>query len=248
MNKVPPFIQFLSNNPWILAFTVVLTIVSFIFSIYAYQKQKKIKEPTFYIKTFSIVPSSISQTVSDLKIFYKGKEINFLSITRVVFLNKGNDIINQTDISTREPLRIAIKANSNLEIFEAKVIYEKNQSSNGFSIIQKGSDIHFLFDYLAKNEGGVVQIIHTGCLEEDIDIKGNIKGVNNVVLKSLETHDTRLLRRLSVMPSLILAIITILSFFLPLIPFAFVVLRYIYLLDSPLPKEYQTAVERPWQI
>lgn len=125
-----------------------------------------------------------------------------------------------------------------------------------------------LFDYLAKNEGGVIQIIHTGYLAKDVDIKGNIKGVSNAVLKTLETYDSRLLKTLPDASKIagISAGVTLGTVFLQTYPMVdkyslgfvlgtlffctgvcTVALYYLYL-DAALPKEYKSVIEQPWQI
>lgn len=279
MDKLSSAAQFLASNPWFVIFGFVLTILSFPFGVYLYQKQKKLQKPTFYLKTFSIIPSAINKTAPALQILYQGQQIKSLSITRVAFLNKGNAVINKLDVAPREPLRITF--DPSLEIFEAKTIYAKNQSSTGFDILNKGSEIEMSFDYLAQEEGAVVQIIHTGYTSKDINIKGNIKGVNNNILKSLETYNSKLEYRfflLAILGSLLTAFavgILIGDTMKDLFPEKYAAninnVKETYYIDlmatctgiiimgtfariyrkgvtPPLPKEYKSVIEQPWQI
>ena len=173
MDKAPPIIQFIANNPWIVAFASLLGIASFFLSIYFYVSSLKTKKTAYFMLSVTIV-SDLKDKASSLIISYLGKEIDCLTITRILFINKGNELIDGSDLKTTDPLRIALK--TGLEVFDSKVLYP-GKKANEFKIQRHGLDIHIEFDYLDQNQGGIIQIVHTG-RAEDLAIDGTIKGIS----------------------------------------------------------------------
>lgn len=115
-----------------------------------------------------------------LQMTYSGLPIENLTVTKILFWNGGNDTKDDQDISRVDPLKIYIK--ENYEILESNVLYSKNPA-NQFSVKTANDKSYAIlnFDYLDKDEGGIVQLIHTGTSDKDIEIRGTIKGAGKPV-------------------------------------------------------------------
>jgi hypothetical protein len=103
---------------------------------------------------------------------------------KIAFWNAGNDTIDNQDVPIAEPLTIHVINES--QILDAKVIYRKNPANQlTISLSSDKTFINLKFDYIDKEEGGVIQKIHTGKSNEDIEIHGLIKGVGKINKKSV---------------------------------------------------------------
>ena len=89
MNTIfPQVVQFFASNPWVTALATIISIVSLPLSIFLYIKSLKKKNPSYLIRTFSLI-SGLKDKISDIQIIYadEDEEIETLSISRVIFVN-----------------------------------------------------------------------------------------------------------------------------------------------------------------
>jgi hypothetical protein len=173
----------ISSSPFLTIGSFVLTIFAIVLALFFYIRSRRNKEPVYTKKGFNIV-QDFSAKLSDLVITYKNQTVNNLTITKLAFWNDGHDTINKIDIAEGDPLRICAIEDS--KILSAEVIYSRN-SANRFCIsnIEDDNLVRLSFDYLDKDEGGIIQIIHNGKSSEDIEVKGTIKGAGKPVFRWL---------------------------------------------------------------
>lgn len=169
----------------------VLGIVGLIAGYIFYRKGLRTKEPCYAMKTETLI-AGYSAKFEDLKILYKDKQIENLSVSRIAFWNNGIETIELNDIAPKAPL--VVFAEDEVEILDAKVLQQTNRS-NDFSIhlLDNNKFAQILFDYIDKGQGAVFQVIHTGTSPFDIAdliIWGDIKGAKKVSYKT--THTTPL--------------------------------------------------------
>lgn len=150
---------------------------------YFYAKALRLKEPYWSFKNTNLVRDSVSE-VEDLEVLYKGEKIPSLSIGKVVFWNRGAETINGTDISTANPIRI--EGLHETKILSAKVI-KVNNFANQFKVEVDPIGIFatIKFDYLDKNNGGIIEVVHTGKTVRSIFVTGSIKGVSQLKNKRI---------------------------------------------------------------
>ena len=74
-----------------------------------------------------------------------------------------------------------IRVKGEHKILDASVLFRKNDA-NQFSIEPCDDEMCVLvrFDYLDHNEGGVIQVLHTGKGSSDIEVCGTIKGAGKL--------------------------------------------------------------------
>lgn len=168
--------EWLTNNPFLNLIFLILAIASVVISIFLYFKSKKIKEPTYLIKNFSIIDDSIS-VIKELNIKYMAKDIKRLTISKISFWNNGRETIEGSDIAPADKLRI--KMESDEEIISAKVILESRKANN-INVNIENNETFIYFDFLDYGDGAILDIYHTGSAEISPKIVGTIKGANPI--------------------------------------------------------------------
>ncbi len=163
--------QFFINNPvWTLLISVIIAIV---IAVVSYRKGRKIKKPTYYVKSNNLF-TDFSSKITKLKMLYGDTPIERLTASKVAFWNDGTETINKEDIVGSEPLRI--EAVGSCDIVDASIIKEID-SVNKFRVeIVNKKEVKILFDFLDKGQGGAIQIMHTGKESSDIKVDGFVKG------------------------------------------------------------------------
>lgn len=153
---------------------LILAIASLAAAYIFYKKSLKVKQPTYVIRTNNLIQNSISQ-INGLEITYKGRKVENLSVSKIIFWNKGTETIDNQDIIKVDSLRF--ECSENKHILDASII-TSNKLSNQLRIevVNSAKIAHIEFDYLDKGNGGVFQIIHTGTSSSDVFFKGELKG------------------------------------------------------------------------
>lgn len=170
---------------WLSAASLAIAVLSVALAVIFYVKGKKAKRPCYAMRSINLVRDLVGK-VEALEMFYSGQRIENLTVTKIAFWNGGRETIYRQDIASAEPL--IIQAKEGCKILDAKIIYEKNPA-NQFSINICGSQstVELQFDYLDKDEGVIIQVIHTGKSSKDIEITGIIKGAGRPVYKHVPT-------------------------------------------------------------
>jgi hypothetical protein len=99
--------------------------------------------------------------------------VSSLSVSHILFLNRGGDDIKQDDIAPSDPIRVM--ALNNAEILGA---YIARQSSPGVApsllAISERRYADLTFSYLGRNAGFVTTVVHTGLSSADLRVQGHI--------------------------------------------------------------------------
>mgnify|MGYP001130975202 CR=1 FL=1 len=174
MSSFSQLVGWMGTNPWLSIVSFIIAILGVALAIIFYIKGKKVKLPYYAVRSINIVRDSGSW-IDSLKIHYSGQLIENLTVTKIAFWNAGRDTIDSRDIASAEPLTVRVK--EGYKILDAKILHEKNKA-NKFSITTSTDQSYVtpLFDYVDKDEGVVIQLIHTGKSGKDIEFDGKIKG------------------------------------------------------------------------
>lgn len=169
------FFKGIATNPivgfWIGFIGIILAVIFYI-------KSRKLKRPIYWMRTFEILKGE--EKFPKLSIAYESETINTVSLTKIAFLNAGNETIDSGDIAPKNPLRVEI--GGSFKILDKSIVYHKNEANN-FKL-QETEEKNILkidFDYLDKDEGAIFQIIHDGASADAINIRGSIKGVPHIL-------------------------------------------------------------------
>ncbi|AKA36224.1 hypothetical protein [Flagellimonas lutaonensis] len=183
------FLDFLNENRWLNLIFLALTIISIVLTIFFYFKSKKKKTPTYLMKTFNLLKNKVS-AIDKITIHYSKKPVKNLSVTMFSFWNHGNDVINYSDVSPKNP--ISLRTLNNTYILDARFLFLKNEANNfKFEISEDKEMVTIFFDYFYRNEGFKMEIYHTGTSGQDIELDGSLKHLPKI--KSAEYNDSLVL-------------------------------------------------------
>lgn len=175
----------LMDNPYAWLILSVCTVFSVIYAIYAGVKGKEKKEISYIVNTHEIVQAG-KNMIPEFQISYRGQTIDDLTVTRFAIWNSGNRLLNSNDIVDTKPLSITSN-DDGPDILDASII-KRSEESNKFTIDKKSAHCAELqFDYIDKQDGIIVQILHTGSAK-NISLSTLIKGGKK--LKNVEKRTT----------------------------------------------------------
>jgi len=107
----------------------LIGIISLITGIVFYVKSKKIKKPTYIIRTTELVKDNV-QISAKIEISYAGEKVKNLSISKLAFWNDGKEPIKLDDIPSKASIKIKIP--EGYEILDFETIHQKKE--NNFKI------------------------------------------------------------------------------------------------------------------
>jgi hypothetical protein len=230
------FINQFLQNPILNGLGFILGLISLILGYIFYREGLRLKKPFWNIRSNNLV-QDFSSALSDLTIAYKGEKVENITISRIIFWNGGKDTINASDIPRTDPLKIVATANNVLLDIQ---LLSTNSAPSSFSVsLQPDKTCALLnFEYLDYSQGAILQIIHTGTSSSHLSIVGTVKGtkvrkkyltpadrlplptpkeIDDLILKRF-SPPTR--RRIIAMVSYLIIMLTFISAFLLIIPWA----------------------------
>lgn len=179
METLVELATWLSQNPWLTILSFLLALLSVILAVIFFIKSRRLKQPRFAIRSFNLVRDFTSRFEA-LEMLYAGQSIQNLTVSKIAFWNNGAETIDGQDIASADPLVAKLK--EGYRILEASVLSVKNEANQFAIAVSDGASRVFLqFDYLDKDEGAVIQILHTGKSSGDIWLGGTIKGAGKPV-------------------------------------------------------------------
>lgn len=154
---------------------LITIIVSIVIAVIIYNLSKKEKELVYDFETKDIVLDRIKIN-EKLKVIYDEKEIESLSITKISFCNKGLETINSIDISESDPIIVELEG-KDVILLDYNLVYERRKV-NKFTItrLEEENKFKIVFDFLDKDDGAIIQLIHTHLNFEGVHVKGTVKG------------------------------------------------------------------------
>lgn len=169
-------LQYLKTIPFDEILSWTLTVFSVVFAVYTWIAGKKRQEFSVSCKTNEIIVSGKSN-IEGLQIQYRGTEIKDLSSTLFYIWNSGNTVIQSDDIVKSKPL--CIKNTGNAFILKSNIV-RVCEETNAFAIIGETNQmVELSFDYVDHGEGVVLQILHSGSMQ-DLEVDYKIKGGNGI--------------------------------------------------------------------
>ena len=184
----------LMDNPYAWFILSACTIFSVIYAIYTGAKGKEKKEISYIVNTHQIVQKG-KNMIPEFHMSYREQAIEDLTVTRFAIWNSGNRLLNSNDIVDTKPLSITSNDNA-ANILDVSII-KQSEESNKFTVDKKTPHCAELqFDYMAKLDGIIVQILHTGAID-DISLSGLIKGgkkLKNAEKNILTIKNTKILK------------------------------------------------------
>lgn len=168
-------LKYLDGGPILNLIFLGIGIIGILIGIYY---GKKVKKLVYNIKSTNFI-HAYENVIPHITVLYKNSSVPNLTIVKLGIWNIGNDVINNTDIPTLDPIQIIV--NKPFQILEAFINYA-SKPANDFLI--KVSDdkqrINLNFDFIDKNDGVVLTLFHTGNNINDLKLSGIIKGTEGI--------------------------------------------------------------------
>jgi hypothetical protein len=157
---------------------MILSLIGIVLAILFYFKSRRKKSIMYYFKSDLLIQDFI-QKIKGLTIKFFEKNINELTVTKIVFWNNGTETINANDIPTNDKFSIIIA--NDYDILDVSIINIINITNDiNFFISENGKEININFEYLDKSDGFILQILHTGTCSENFVINGTIKSFGKI--------------------------------------------------------------------
>lgn len=184
--------------------SILIGITGLTFGIVSQRRNRSEKKPTYLIKTSNVFKKPV---FNDLKISYKGNEIEDLYVSKVLFTNEGNTPIKKTDVHPDFPVHILIP--NGVIVYDFDIIFH-TKKSNGLKLKPTFDGFNLTFDYLNKSDGCIIQLMHSKLeYENNIEILGEIIGVQKIQLSKKNATNT------------LIDLLTVVFFLLPLLMASF---------------------------
>lgn len=169
-------VTFIQDNffgkDWLVGYASIASIICFIITVCNLTLCKRKGRPSFLLLTKRLISEKFSG-IEDLEIKYNDEKVTQLSSTILYLWNSGNEIIDINDIPSKNPFKISIK--DDFKILSAKII-KTNKKSNNFSLSTENENEYLInFDFIGKNQGVAILILHTGESSGDIILSGETK-------------------------------------------------------------------------
>ena len=157
---------------------LVVGVVGLVVGYVYFLKSKRVKKPCFELINNNLV-EGYSAKLKELNVAYRGRTVENLTVTKIIFWNDGHETINFSDLTVADLLRI--ECGDEFEILDTTVTQmSKTANQLTCTLLPDLKQAIIQFDYLDKDHGGVIQVIHTGTQSDDIAIVGTIKGVSQI--------------------------------------------------------------------
>jgi hypothetical protein len=159
---------------------IVWFLLSSLVAVWLFVASKSSIEPRYYIGPTATIASSLNGE-DDLKVLWKGEEIENAKSTKIALWNAGSKYLDRLSISNDAPITVSISEGS--KILSHKVLKVSRESlkfdikkvaalnSNSLIISFKNDEA------LEQNDGLLIEVLHTGKSDSELLIEGRIKGV-----------------------------------------------------------------------
>lgn len=226
----------------------MLAVASIVVSVILYMRSRKEKILVYATRSFNLIHKSAVR-ITGLSIKYEDNNIDTLTLTKIVFWNKGKATINDIDIAPTDKVRIFPK--EDVTILTASIAY-KSRDSNNFSLEKIQNAIIVNFDYIDYHQGIIIDLYHTGRDGQSIILKGTVKGgkdlhVSGFSENSLTDKMGEVIFNIIPLPynNLLRFIMVFLIAIIICIPFIIIAPIYkIYQMMNKLPKEFNLMLNR----
>lgn len=187
------------NDAYLTIIGLVIGVIGIILAFVFYFKSARNKSANLFKRSFNLLNDKFS-SLNKIEVLYNQTKISRLTATKIAIWNSGDLTVDNSDIVTLDPITISVKDDT-IQIYDIEVV-KQSELSNNFSLIEKKPNLFMLqFDYIDKNQGCVVKVLHSGLNSSDIKVSGKLKGIgelsekDNVGVSGLEYRLKELKRK-----------------------------------------------------
>lgn len=199
INNVCSFIKSISIQEIV---SYVIGIGGVIITILAYLRARRTQRPKYLISSATLRNEMFKD--SSFEIMQEDRHLSCLTISKFALWNTGITL-NKEDIAAKDPIHII--TNDDVEVLEVQTVYAEPENNFEFTISEDKRIITFNFDYLAKSQGIVLKIFHTGKNSNSLNVRGSLKNGKKIA------RSQKILRRILIigLPRHLLSFTTIIK-------------------------------------
>jgi hypothetical protein len=149
------------------------TIIGILLSAYFYFRGRRVKKPSFAMRSFNLV-QDLTTKVDSVQVLYDGSPVKTLTATKVAFWNAGDETIRRSDVPEADALRF--RAAPDCQILDAKIIQSFGTASECQLAMKDDGEVWLTFAFLDRGQGVVAQLLHTGRQNQPPSFLGSIIG------------------------------------------------------------------------
>lgn len=151
-------------------------VLGVVLAIYFYFAGKKEKAPVYTYKSVNLIGLR-PELPEDIQILHKGVSVPRVCRTKILFWNRGRATIDGNDIVER----VTIKFPQDVRILREPVVETVSRDPIRFVASFSGNVIYLDFAFLDKDDGALIEVLHTGDDESKMEVEGTIKGARQGV-------------------------------------------------------------------
>lgn len=168
----------LINQGWVNSLIGLLGIILAVLGIFSYRISKSTAKPCYQKSSLRLIGRSIDSLPEEVFVTFKGREVQRLTKTILIFWNNGTEVLDGKDIVPADPITISFDEGDTILSYK---ILRRTKFVNNFTIDKHELHLHQLivnFDYLDPKDGLTLEILHDS--EKSYPaIRGTMKGVPN---------------------------------------------------------------------
>jgi hypothetical protein len=149
------------------------------------------KRPTWAVRGSTLIRLG-QPTLPNLKILYGDQQVQSVTVSRILFWNRGTEPILRENIPPDAPL--TIRARDEVQLLNVEVLQDTSGSGLFHHTEDAARQVSTLdFAYLEPNQGAVLQVVHTGTSPEDVSVSGHVIGAGDPVQRRVRVNRYRFL-------------------------------------------------------
>jgi hypothetical protein len=154
--------------------TLIGVIATALVSVVIVLLTKKERKLGYRIWTQNVI-GGLTQKVPALTITFGGKKIDHLSVSRLLLWGVGRETILARDVAPSDAIRLRMIGKG--QILAVQQIQENNKVNQFRSTLDEvAGTVTISFDFIDKDNGVVLQLLHTAESSKDFEIRGTVIG------------------------------------------------------------------------
>jgi hypothetical protein len=154
--------------------SLAVGVLGVVLAVILYRWGRRDKKPMWSIKNNNLI-RGFSKQLPNLDVKVSGQNVETLSVCKIVFWNAGSETIQGDDIADAD--RITIVPLNDAKLLDVKLLDDNSKPSRFLISTAPDMTAAFLnFDFVDRNQGAVIQVVHTGASANNLRLNGTIKG------------------------------------------------------------------------
>ncbi|WP_272567633.1 hypothetical protein [Providencia sp. PROV255] len=152
---------------------ISIGLIGILLAIFFYIKSEAKPKLSSAVEFRSLIGKEHSELSPQISVLFEGKQVDSVSSSEFVIWNSGKSVIDKSALDTKQPLRITFKDSTQILRYQIKNINSETVSP---ALKLQDGCIFIEFDFIEKNEGFRIEILHTGDYDS-LALTGKLKGV-----------------------------------------------------------------------